>query len=214
MQEAGKPDVNSPGAWARLLPGLLSILLLLMVSVPSARAHSLGAQNHSGLPVPNLTHGQMAVIADHRSAILAVASRQSITDETFRRLLNYANIQYSYCLWGIVPGSVEDENSPFNHCSHAYLAALKALLLHLTEDGNNQAAVTLAGAIELDMLRRNASLALCVHSGGSFNTAEVVPPAWADVFTHPPSLVLFGGVLLASSCAGAAMLRLGRSRKN
>ena len=58
-----------------------------------------------------------------------LASRAVDTSEPFRRVLNYAEIQYSYCLWGRMPGSVTDEESPFNECAHAYLAATKAVLL-------------------------------------------------------------------------------------
>jgi hypothetical protein len=39
------------------------------------------------------------------------------------RIENYVNLQSFACLWGLVPGSLKDEGSPFNECAHAYLAA-------------------------------------------------------------------------------------------
>ncbi len=69
----------------------------------------------------------MAVISGYRGAILDLAQRQTQTDPTFRRLYNHGNLQYTYCLWGLMPGSLMDEESPFNECSHAYLATTKAL---------------------------------------------------------------------------------------
>lgn len=72
-------------------------------------------------------------MSDYRSGIIDLASRAVDTNEPFRRMLNYAEIQYSYCLWGRMPGSVTDEESPFNECAHAYLAATKAVLLSMRE---------------------------------------------------------------------------------
>ena len=53
---------------------------------------------------------------------------------TMWRLEDYLSLQSFACLWGLVPGSVTDEASPFNECSHAYLAAARALLLHLRDN--------------------------------------------------------------------------------
>ncbi|MFT3987671.1 hypothetical protein [Aestuariivirga sp.] len=143
-----------------------------------------------GIEIPGLTHGQMAVIARYRSDILDLADRQFRTDLTFRRILNYERIQFTYCLWGAVPGSITDEASPFNECSHAYLAALKALLDHMrtmpaaTADANRLMAV-----INDDMYRNNAAWVLCQFSGEKFSTGEVIRPHWADVPHHLPSLL-------------------------
>jgi hypothetical protein len=73
----------------------------------------------------------MAAIASKRAAILDLAARQIPTDPTMRRLEGFINPQYFDRLWGIIAGSVGDESSPFNECSHAYLAATRALFLHL-----------------------------------------------------------------------------------
>ena len=55
----------------------------------------------------------------------------------------------------------QDESSPFNECSHAYLAATRALLLHLqTMPGDCTAVRTLIAKIEREMLNNNASLVI------------------------------------------------------
>src|ERR1700712_315485 len=110
---------------------LVGAVLLLAMAFPAC-AHRIGTSGPtSGISIPSLTHGQMSVIADYRGRILDLASRQLDTDLTFRRLMNYGNIQYTYCLWGLVPGSLRDEDSPFNECSHAYLSAAQALLVYM-----------------------------------------------------------------------------------
>src|SRR5689334_2002682 len=111
----------------------LSALLTLGLAAPAwVHREAAGRQSPANaIVIPNLSHGQMAVIAAHRGEILDLAARQIPTDPTMRRLEGYINLQYFECMWGLVPGSVEDENSPFNECSHAYLAATRALLVHL-----------------------------------------------------------------------------------
>lgn len=152
----------------------------------------------------------MAVIDRYRSEILDLAARQAHTDEAFRRLMNYGAIQYTYCLWGLVPGSLRDEESPFNECSHAYLSAAQALLLYMRAMPSNgpafQADVeALVSRIDADMVRSGASLVLCRFSGEAFNTASLIRPIWSDVPSHPPSLVAFGVVAMG---LGAGVLGL------
>jgi hypothetical protein len=63
---------------------------LLFAIAGSASAHRVSTGGPtSGIPIPGLTHGQMAVIADYRGRILELAARQQETDLTFRRLMNY-----------------------------------------------------------------------------------------------------------------------------
>ncbi len=76
----------------------------------------------------------------------------------------------------------QDESSPFNECSHAYLAATRALLLHLqTMPGDRTAVRTLIAKIEREMLNNNASLVMCRYSDEPFNTAERILPHWRDI---------------------------------
>lgn len=192
-----------------------SCLAAVAMAAPAAQAHSSRpVADGSGIAIPALTHGQMAVIADHRSEILDLAARQAHTDEPFRRLMNYGAIQYTYCLWGLVPGSLRDETSPFNECSHAYLSAAQALLLHMrTMPGNAPAfqreIESLASRIDADMVQNGASLVLCQFSTENFNTASLIRPAWSAIASHPPSLIAFG-VLAMGLAAGTVGLAGGR----
>lgn len=140
----------------------------------------------------------MSVIAPYYGRIIAIAEDVSDTDETFRRLLNFAQIQRAYCLWGIMPGSVSDEESPFNECSHAYLAAAKAVLLQMrTMKGETAPVDDLVSEIDATLVRNNLSLILCKFSGESFNTADLVRPKLADIFLHTRSFLAILSALLA-----------------
>ena len=75
----------------------------------------------------------MQVIAANLPAIRDLAERQDPTDLTMRRLQDFVNLQEFACLWGMVPGSLTDEASPFNECAHSYLAGARALLMHLRQ---------------------------------------------------------------------------------
>jgi len=141
----------------------------------------------------------MAVIAPYYGRIVALAENASDTDETFRRLLNFAQIQRAYCLWGMMPGSVSDEESPFNECSHAYLAAAKAVLLHMRTMKNETAPVgNLVSEIDATLVRNNLSLILCKFSGESFNTADMIRPKLTDIILHARSLLAILSALLAT----------------
>jgi len=179
------------GAW---------ILLLVFPTFP-AWAHRLGparAASADTILIPSLSHGQMAVIAANRAAILGLADRQAATDAVFRRLLNFISIQHAVCMWGVVPGSLEDEDSPFNECTHAYLAATRALLLHMQHMASGKGSVRELGAkVERELASDGAALAICRFSDEPFNTGEVIQPRWRDVPFHPRSLAAFVGLALA-----------------
>jgi hypothetical protein len=158
--------------------------------------HQRASQNTSGMPIPNITHGQGRTISEYRSAILDLAARQINPDAVSKRLLNFANVQYTYCLWGLMPGSLSDESSPFNECTHAYLAATKALLMHLRDVADDRAvAQDLAAKINIAMMRDRSSLQLCRNSFDSFNTAQVIYPDWSTM--HVANLVMLALQVLA-----------------
>ena len=185
-------------------------LLLLAAAMPAwaHRAATGAAGPEGGIVIPNLSHGQMRVIADYRSEIMDLAADQYPTDPTMRRLESFINLQRFACMWGIVPGSVTDEDSPFNECAHAYLAATRALLMHLRAmPGNTAAKRTLVQAIELAMLDKGASLVLCRYSDEPFNTAEVIPPHWGGIPAHVPSSMAFGCTALATMWLAMFALR-------
>ncbi|MBY5401703.1 hypothetical protein [Rhizobium leguminosarum] len=162
----------------------------------SAFAHSRSESgSHAGLDIPQIFHGEMAVMSDYRSGIIDLASRAVDTNEPFRRMLNYAEIQYSYCLWGRMPGSVADEESPFNECTHAYLAATKAVLLSMREMPREAAAAgEIISAVDADMVRRGLALITCRFSGEAFNTADIVKPRWSGIPFHVASMASLTGL--------------------
>jgi hypothetical protein len=183
-------------------PSILGAALLVAALCFPASAHRRSADaDISGISIPGLTHGQMAVVASYRAEILDLAARQAQTDDTFRRLLTFGNIQYAYCLWGLAPASIADEASPFNECSHAYLSAAQALLVHMRAAAANDPArletvEALISRIDADMVRKGSSFILCQFSGEAFNTATVIRPAWSTLPSHAPSLLAFGGLAL------------------
>ncbi|MGY5800421.1 hypothetical protein [Rhizobium hainanense] len=192
---------------------LFALFWLMLSSWPaSVAAHGGGSSgSQAGIPIPSLTHGEMAVIAPYYGRIVSLAESTSDTDETFRRLLNFAQIQRAYCLWGLMPDSVSDEESPFNECSHAYLAAAKAVLLQMRVMKVEKASVDdLVSDIDATLVRNNLSLILCKFSGENFNTADLIRPKLADIALHAKSLVaiLSASLLVLSGLwLGARALR-------
>ena len=185
------------------LQALGGALALALAGCPAwcpAWAHHQGVAHEppaEGIAIPSLSHGQMAVIAANRAAILNLAARQMPTDRVMRRLQGFISIQFSACAWGLVPGSLE-EDSPFNECTHAHLAGTQALLLHLQGmPGDRTAVHALVERIELDMLANDAALVLCRYSDEPFNTAEVVYPRWGDATASTAGVVTAACFMLA-----------------
>jgi hypothetical protein len=184
----------------RLIAALF--VALVMLGTSTGEAHRTGAHNGpppDGISIPSLTHGQMAVISDNLSAIRALASARIGDDMTTWRLEDYLNLQSFTCLWGWVSGSIADEESPFNECAHAYLAAGRALLLQLRDAPgvDHKAVDALIGKIEVEMLVNGASLTLCRYSDEPFNTNEVIFPRWSEISRHPPTAAFASLVFVA-----------------
>jgi hypothetical protein len=162
-----------------------------------------------GIRIAAITHGQMPVLARYAGSILDLAERQIGTDENFRRVLNYAHVQKAYCAHGLMPGSINDETSPFNQCSHAYLAATLDVLQRMSALTTRSPSVDdLVRRIDVEMLEDGAALALCQYSSQFFNTALILAPDWSAVLVHPPSLVAIAGSVLL--CLALALVRLRR----
>lgn len=191
-----------------------AVLIAAVLALPlAAHAHSRGTPSgpDSGLKIPALTHGQMAGIAPFRSEILALAERHRPADETLQRLANHARIQFSWCLWGLMPGTVTDETSPFNTCAHAYLAATRSALLRLEEiTGDRAETQALVRQVEIAMMQNAAALELCAYSSDDYTTAAIVRPDWPLLPRHIPSLGLLAVVGLGLSAVLSAFLRLTR----
>ena len=204
--------------WPPRFRALAAVLFLAvwpsLLPVAPAEAHSgSSAPPPPGIQIPSLTHGQMAVIARYRGDILSLAQAQTATDPTFRRLYNHGNLQYTYCLWGLMPGSLGDEESPFNECSHAYLATAKALLTYMaTMPAAERDAKALISAIDADMVRSGASWILCQFSGESFSTGGIVEPRWRDMLFHMPSLAVLIATVAALLAATWSIFGTSRAR--
>ena len=178
---------------------IVLIAALLMLAASPSEAHRISTRSGpapQGVSIPSLTHGQMVVIGDNLPAIRALAGARVGFDLTTWRLEDYLNLQSFACLWGVVPGAITDENSPFNECAHAYLAAGRALLLQLAHEpgADHRAIDALIGKIEVEMLADGASLNLCRYSDEPFNTNEIIWPHWGMAPFHPPTLAAFGAV--------------------
>ena len=181
----------------RVLVALAATVIAL--GAPPAEAHRITARDGpppDGVSIPSLTHGQMAVISDNLSAIRALSGARIGFDMTTWRLEDYLNLQSFVCLWGLVPRSIADEESPFNECAHAYLAAGRALLLQLrAAPGSDREAVdALIGKIEGEMLVNGASLSMCRYSDEPFNTNQIVFPRWREIPSHLPTVLFAGAV--------------------
>jgi hypothetical protein len=176
------------------LAALIAAALVVLAASP-VYAHRISTRSGSppaGVSIPSLTHGQMAVIRDNLPAIRALASARLGFDLTTWRLEDYLNLQSFACLWGIVPGSITDEESPFNECAHAYLAAERALLLELAQEpaADHKSINPLISKIEVEMLADGASLNLCRYSDEPFNTNEIIWPHWGMAPFHPPTAMM------------------------
>jgi hypothetical protein len=198
------------GAWTT------PIAALVMVASSASDAHRISTRSGpppAGVSIPSLTHGQMAVIRDNLPAIRALASARLGFDLTTWRIEDYLNLQSFACLWGVVPGSVTEEESPFNECAHAYLAAGRALLLQLANEpgADHKSIDALTSKIEVEMLADGASLNLCRYSDEPFNTNEIIWPHWGMAPFHAPTLAAFGAVL--AMLAGAAIWLVRRDEK-
>lgn len=189
----------------------ISVALAIALSIASdAAAHSGGIPKgpDRGIRIAAITHGQMQVLARYSGTILDLAGRQRGTDESFRRVLNYAHVQKTYCAHGLMPGSISDETSPFNQCSHAYLAATRDVLRRMGALPSRSPSVDdLLHRIDVEMLENGAALALCQYSGEFFNTALTLEPDWSTVLFHPPSLVAIASPALLGLALALVRLR-------
>jgi hypothetical protein len=192
------------------ISGLL--LLGLLLAPVQAPAHSgRMVKPGDGIAIASLSHGQMAVIARHRGQILALAARHYPPDDTLRRLTNYAELQDAWCLWGLMPGTIRDEASPFNLCAHAALAAARDALLRLGALRPDDPAVAgLIRRIDIDMMAEGSALALCQYSDAAFDTATLLRPDWMAVPGHWPSAATLLAIA-ALAAAGLAALRVPRN---
>ena len=192
--------------------GIALLAALVMLASSPSEAHRISTRDGpppAGVSIPSLTHGQMAVIGDNLPAIRALASARLGFDLTTWRLEDYLNLQSFACFWGIVPGGVTDEESPFNECAHAYLAAGRALLLQLAHEpgADHKSIDALIGKIEVEMLANGASLNLCRYIDEPFNTNEMIWPHWGMAPFHAPTAATFAATFGLVAAGVFAMLQ-------
>ena len=186
-----------------------------LASMTPAAAHHRGMAHEGpaiGVAIPAISHGEMQIIAKYRTRILDLAARQPVTDPTLRRLAGFVSLQYFACFRGLVPGSLSDESSPFNECSHAYLAGTRAVLAHMVEmPGDQSAAKALQERIDAELASDPAFGALCSNSQQGFDSAIIVPPEWTVIPAHPPTVLTFSAfTLFIGAGVGALFYRLRR----
>jgi hypothetical protein len=194
---------------------LIAAISMLTASTP-VWAHQQPAHEgpNIGVAIQAITHGEMLVVAKHRAEILDLAARQSRTDPTMRRLAGFVSLQHFACLWGLVPGSLTDETSPFNECSHADVAGARALLAHMVGmPGDQSPATMLEAQIETELASDPASNALCSNSSEAFDSGIIIWPDWQLAPAHLPTVLTFF-VLLVFAGAGAYVSMRGLPRPN
>ena len=172
----------------------LTLLFLAVVTADALAHRTDGPRNETGIPITAITHGEMAIIDRHVSDIFALSGSVRNADQNFLTLSRYAQLQYADCLWGLVPTSISDEESPFNECSHAYLAAAKEVLLKMRDmPAVAREANEITSRISYEAALEGAVFVGCIYSGEGFNTADRVRPQWHDVPFHPPTLLTLAG---------------------
>ena len=190
----------------RLARATAVLVLLAIPGAASAHSGAPGGGDRTGLPIPPVSHGEMALIDERLDEIVALAKRQGESDGPVRRLYNHYGVQFAYCLWGLAPGGVTREDSPFNPCAHAYLAAAKQLLVVMSrEPGSAAPAQKILARLEARRRITPEAGEICSSSGEAFNTAAVVRPRLADVARDPAFAFLGLGAMLALAGGGLAV---------
>jgi hypothetical protein len=182
----------------------LIVALLLLTACAPVFAHHQSPPGGAiiGLVIPAITHGEMLVVAEYGAEILDLAAREPRSDPTLHRLTGFVSLQRFACFWGLIPGSLSDETSPFNECSHAYVAGSRALLLHMTTmPGDQSSARELEARIQKKIDSDPSYSMLCLNSSEAFDTGIIISPDWKLAPAHLPTvLTFFAG--LALTCVG------------
>ena len=192
-----------------------AFLFLICAALAPVEAHQMRprlAGAPVGVTIPAISHGATPILASYRAEIMKLAERRATTDPTLRRLQGFVSLQYFACWRGLVPGSLTDEDSPFNACAHAYVAGARALLDHMAAiSGDQDDAKALQARIADDLARDPGAGAICSNSGETFDSGDVVWPDWSLALTHRPTLLTFSS--LAAFSAGTVILLASRRRR-
>lgn len=194
------------------------IFIICMIASMPARAHHQMSREGAmrGIAIPAIAHGEMLILAKYRARILEIAARQFPTDPTLRRLTDFVNLQFFACFWGLVPGSLSDERSPFNECSHAYLAGATAILAHVAAmPGDQSSAKELQSRIAKELASDPTFGALCMNSNEVFDSGTIIGPDWGLVPMHLPTMLSFSLVIIAVALSFlCAVVSLSRRRSS
>lgn len=189
--------------------GLLVAVMLAFAAGAPACAHHMSSQRGGstvGIVIPAISHGEMPIIAKYRKTILDLAARQVKTDPILRRLSGFVSLQHFACFWGLVPGSLMDETSPFNECAHADLAGARAMLIHMAAmAGDQSSARALKEQIDEELNSDPATSVICSNSQEAFDSAIVVWPDWGLAPSHLPTLLTFLGLVLLAGVGLTAL---------
>jgi len=188
----------------------IAAVSMLAVVTPVWAHHQLPHEGPTiGVVIPAITHGEMYVVARYRAEILDLAARQPRTDPTLRRLAGFVSLQHFACFWGLVPGGLSDETSPFNECLHADLAGARELLTHmLAMPGDQSAGRALEARIDAEIASDPAFNVLCSNSSEAFDSGVIVWPDWQLVPAHLPTVVTFFAVAVLAVAGLWSALRL------
>jgi hypothetical protein len=180
---------------------LIAVVSMLAASTPVWAHHQPPHEGANiGVAIPAITHGEMLVVAKYRAQILDLAARQPRTDPTLRRLAGFVSLQHFACFWGLVPGSLSDEASPFNECFHADLAGTRALLAHMVEmPGDRSSAKALKAQIEREIASDPAFGVLCSNSSEAFDSGIVIGPDWQLAPAHVPTILTFFALVVLAA---------------
>jgi hypothetical protein len=188
---------------------LIAVVSILAASTPVWAHHQPPHEGPNiGVAIPAITHGEMLVVAKYRAEILDLAARQPRTDPILRRLAGFVSLQYFACFWGLIPGSLTDETSPFNECSHAYVAGTRALLAHMAAmPGDQYPARDLETRIEAEIAGDPAYSALCSNSSEAFDSGFVIGPDWQLASVHLPTILSFLALVVIAAIGVCVRLR-------
>jgi hypothetical protein len=194
----GRNGTTAVGGWRSCL---FAVVSMVAASTPVWAHHQPPHEGANiGVAIPAITHGEMLVVAKYRVQILDRAARQLRTDPTLRRLVGFVSLQHFACFWGLVPGSLSDETSPFNECAHADVAGLRALLAHMVEmPGDQSSARALKARIETELASDPAFSVLCSNSGEAFDSGIVIGPDWQLAPAHLPTILTFFALVVLAA---------------
>jgi hypothetical protein len=204
-------SIATVGGWR----SCLIVAVAMLAACAPVQAHHQPPHEGAtiGVAFPAIGHGEMLVVAKYRAPILDLAAGQPRTDPTLRRLAGFISLQHFACFWGLVPGSLIDETSPFNECSHAYVAGARALLAHMVAmPGDQSSARALEARIETELASDPTLSVMCSNSSEAFDSGIIIGPDWQLAPAHLPTVLSFLALVVLPAAGLWAFLGSSRRR--